>query len=360
MGITDINSHIRAASFLVSVSHHGKLDFTEKDIEAQSEIAERRGAKDDRYRVRKALLDGDKTGLATVKSVVSQVQKLYREYMTRPYEHGKRMLPVRYIKSAVITFEEYVSSKGAIKYRLVFPRLVFKPAGMSLDDFEKQIGEKPTTTWWLFQQGMSEGSMIYDRAVHKFLGNYDQAIVDAENDLGSGFNAAQYKSAAELREEYKLEFFKEIPTTEDARKLEEIFGLSEIQKMMEEQERQRELKMQEGNSDVLNCFVKPLTHFVESLQRRIDFDPDKDTGRAPSIAGSVIDNLKNGVIAARLKNVSDDASLDVLCNKIDTWVECYDTKALKNDALTRDIAKDEAEQMMEDVEALTNSMQGIL
>lgn len=364
-----IKQGIKDASVIVSCKSEGSglLAFTRRDKEAEDGASRSTGAALGSHKTSKYLLpDRNRVpSLQRLKSAHTQWDKFHRDYMTRqfrPGQGGGRILPIKYIKPVVVTFQLDSTGTG---YKLNMPQIVFKRPKESLEEFAARIGEQPTTTYWLYQQTFSAWRNILNKCKREFLKEYPSLLekVKQPEHLGKAYNEDEYPTVEELENGVNVKVEYDPPKDDDIELLQDLLGMDEVDMIMENALQAEQDRLRAGNAEVISCLTEPLTDFINKMRNREDEIEKLEKGEIDKLSPfkeCYLENLKQAVLKARLKNISGDPTLEKLCLDIDGVLGVYDTASLKDSAVNREAAAEDAESLKTEVGKLTDKFKGIL
>jgi hypothetical protein len=366
-------------------SFTGKTDYKAVDELGAKRNADKYGANPALCESHTHLCDKASSGLGFVTSVKTLAQTINYK-MTRPTgEKNKWLLIVRQCAPFKYEFEEFISNtqngpcrKLRLKNKDAF--IQYKPAGMSSADFEKKIGCKPTTNWWVWLGAMTELQRHYMQGANQFTDSYPALLkLAGEKDIGLGdaFKKSQWPPASKVKGSYSMLWKEKIPSEADAKAMTEALGVDEVEAQIKKQEDERQDTLSSYNADMIKKLAGPIINYAESLREYSKFTErqaaqkknkgDKKTAKkgkvekAPAIAGAIVRNMLEGVEEVTGTSMSDDPKLAEICARIQSWTEgaAESEKELKSNKLTRDLHLDEADEMLADLADLQDAFAGM-
>lgn len=202
----------------------------------------------------------------------------------------------------------------------------------------------PTKLYPSYTKKMRQYKTDFDQAVITIESNYQNIINQAQNRLGILFNANEYPN--KIAPEYNMRTdFRPVPTGNDFR-----CQLPETELKVLKQGVESEIKrnMIACHRDVVKRFKDAIGRAVERLSKTDNVFRD-----------SLIGNLKELSDVIPDLNINDDPDIDRIANDIRKTIATYSPQDIRDDVALRDKARQDAEKIQSDIDAIEKSMGAI-
>lgn len=187
----------------------------------------------------------------------------------------------------------------------------------------------------------------YETATDNFITGYNDFITEAHTRLGSMFNRDEYPEAETLRE--KFHFGVEIHGVPESGDFRAKLPDPTTKALVKEIERKQKQRLDNAMTDIYRRMEGLLTHLVKKLR---EYQPSRENGEAVNLfRDSLIYNIASLAEIIPAMNLTDNAELNKLAQRMKDELTEHDPCILRTDSNLRKQTVDKAEQLLKQVGA---------
>lgn len=218
---------------------------------------------------------------------------------------------------------------------------------VTLPWFDEGARILPTTLYFDYAKTMGELKAEWNTAVKEFLAGYPGFCAQAQKELGSLYNPADYPEARVVASKFGFEIgFFEMPSGDFRTDLD-----PEVTKNLKSDlHTQIESTFKDALKDAAERIVDVVGHMADKLKDYKPADKKKGTKAEGSFKDSLVSNVKELADLLPAFNLTGDTKLTALHKHITEKLCAYEPDALREDtALRKQVAKD-AKNILQQVE----------
>lgn len=190
----------------------------------------------------------------------------------------------------------------------------------------------PAVGYLKFVEAMRELRIRFEAATDEFASGYDDFVSDAKARLNGMFNAADYPTAADIRRRFGFDVvILPMPEASDFRV---DVGDAEADRIRADIQARTNAAIRDAMADVFGRVCEAVGHMAEKLA------DNRDGGKAAIFRDTLVDNVRELVALLPGLNVTADAALTALADRMARELLRFDATALRDDPAARaDVAK---------------------
>ena len=217
-------------------------------------------------------------------------------------------------------------------------------------DFAGELKYLSTPAYFEFHPVITDYQQQFWEGVEAFMDEYQDAIIEAQLDLGDAFNHADYPTEDELRAKFKFNVnYLPIADAQHWALDVERGVMDELTTQLDEFMAEREGKRMREIWDKLQ---KPLANMVEKL----DYQSDDDKKVFQS---TLVDNVLKIVDVMRLANITGDSQMTAIQTRLENALRSVTAEALREDDSLRRHVHKEASDALRDTQKAIESLPSI-
>ena len=203
----------------------------------------------------------------------------------------------------------------------------------------------PAMIYQDYANKMREYRESFEKAVAGFVSDYPSFVNDARNRLNGMFNESDYPTAQSIAAKFSFGVgLQQIPEANDFRV---DVGNEQARAIKADIEARAMEALQNATNDAWKRIAETVGHMSAKLS---EFKPASRTEKAIGIfRDSLVENVKELVGILPAFNLSNDARLTDICNRMQQDLCSYDADDLRNSDLLREKVKAQAQAILSDV-----------
>ena len=198
----------------------------------------------------------------------------------------------------------------------------------------------PAEAFFKFSEEFGEIKAEFEHQKQRFLNTYHLSLSRAEFELGDLFDETNYPSHQYLENHIQMVIETSVVSPENA--FDKISGMDQatVDKLKAEALEQQARKLEEAMKSLVKRLLKTLTHMVTRLV-------DEDA----KFKNTLVSNIHDSVEAIRGLNITDDAELNTLADRVEEILTGISAQELRND---KELRKETAKEAKEIIDRLAD------
>lgn len=199
-----------------------------------------------------------------------------------------------------------------------------------------------------FRHKMTEPLSQFRAEIDKFIEIYPTVIENARSHLGQAWSLDDYPSNAQIKACFGVSLtFSPLPQA-DNNDFRASMSAEEVEIIRNSVEAQLRQTMENANTEILERLRAPLIRYAE----RLKIYHRDENGTENHFRDSLVDNIKAIVELAPKLNITDNPTINNLCEMIKRDIAVHDPDSLRHDQALRHESCLRAKEIVEEINAL--------